>query len=125
MLANNVSDLIRKYFSAYHSKDRGVVESLLSDDFTFSSPYDDHISKSVYFERCWPNSRTIRAHHIVSLLAEGGEAFVLYECELMSGVRFRNAEFFRIDGGQIKEIEVYFGSLPEAAAVDGIAASLT
>lgn len=27
--------------------------------------------------------------------------------------RFRNTEFFRIQGNKIKEVEVYFGNLPE------------
>ena len=39
------SDLIRKYFSAYESKDRKTVESLLSDDFVFTSPYDHRINR--------------------------------------------------------------------------------
>jgi ketosteroid isomerase-like protein len=117
MLAENDSDLVRRYFSAYHSRDRSVVEDLLREDFTFTSPYDDHIGKAAYFERCWPNNQAIRAHHIQALIAEGDAAFVLYECELMSGTRFRNTEYFRFGDGRIKEIEVYFGSLPETAPV--------
>ena len=116
MPANDVASLVRQYFAAYHRISRAEVENLLSDDFTFTSPYDDHIGKRVYFERCWPNSRRIRDHHLVSVLAEGDEVFVLYECELLSGVRFRNTEYFRFDAGRIKAIEVYFGSLPEAVA---------
>ncbi len=34
------SDVIRKYFSAYENRDRKAVESLLTDDFVFTSPYD-------------------------------------------------------------------------------------
>jgi hypothetical protein len=33
-----------------------------------------------------------------------------YECELKEGARFRNTEYFRIEGNKIKEVEVYFGS---------------
>jgi len=43
----------------------------------------------------------------------GNEAFVLYEREPKAGAKFRNTEFFRIEGKKIKEVEVYFGSLPE------------
>ncbi len=48
------SDLIRKYFSANENKDRKAVESLLTDDFVFTSPYDYHIDREAYFKRCWP-----------------------------------------------------------------------
>jgi ketosteroid isomerase-like protein len=51
------SNLIRKYFSAYESKDRRALEELLSDEFTFTSPLDDHINRTTYFERCWPKQR--------------------------------------------------------------------
>ena len=58
------SDLIRKYFAAYRTNDRKLMEDGLTDDFTFTSPYDDAIEKATYFERCWPNSERIREHEI-------------------------------------------------------------
>ena len=44
------SNLIRKYFSAYENKDRKTVESLLSDDFVFTSPYDHRINRETLGE---------------------------------------------------------------------------
>ena len=44
-----VSDLIRKCYAAYETNDRKAVENILSDDFTFSSPLDDHIDRATYF----------------------------------------------------------------------------
>lgn len=105
-----VSALVREYFATYESKDRKALEGLLSDDFTFSSPLDDQISKKKYFERCWPNSEHHRVFLIEKLFEEGNEAFVTYECERTDGARFRNTEFFRIEGGRIAHIDVYFGS---------------
>jgi ketosteroid isomerase-like protein len=113
-MSSNLSDLIRKYYSSYESKDRKSLEDLLSDDFTFSSPLDDHISRTTYFQRCWPNSETISVFHIEKLFEKGNEAFVRYECERIAGPKFRNAEYLIIEGDKIKEVEVYFGSLPEA-----------
>ena len=43
-----VSDLVRKYYAAYEAKDRNVIEALLSDEFSFTSPYDDHIDRATY-----------------------------------------------------------------------------
>jgi ketosteroid isomerase-like protein len=46
------SDLLRKYFSAFENKDRKAVESLLTNDFIFTSPYDYRIDRETYFKRC-------------------------------------------------------------------------
>ena len=50
----SASDLIRKYFPAYENKDRKAVESLLTNDFVSTSPYDQRIDRETYFKRCWP-----------------------------------------------------------------------
>ena len=107
---NSISDLVRQCFAAYESKDREAIEALLSDDFTFSSPLDDNISRERYFERCWPNSGHLRAFHIEKLCAEGNHAFVTYEAEQNDGAKFRNTEFFTSDGEKLKHVDVYFGT---------------
>ena len=118
MRANSTSDLVRRYFSAFQSKDRQAVEDLLADDFTFTSPLDDHISRAKYFERCWPYSELDRVFRIVNLLENGSEAFVRYECELKDHGGFRNTEYFRAEGGRIREICVYFGGDTASAAAN-------
>jgi ketosteroid isomerase-like protein len=112
----SVADVVRQYYRAYEAKDRKGVADLLSDDFTFTSPYDDHIGRAAYFERCWPNSETIRAFDIEKLFTQGNEVFVRYELHPMSGASFRNTEHLTIEDGKIKELDVYFGSLPEGTA---------
>lgn len=107
-----VSELVQQVFAAYRTRDRAALEALLSEDFTFSSPYDDRIGRQEYFARCWPNSEHIRAHHIRFIAENGDDAFVLYDCELNAGPVFRNTEFFRFDGGRLRAIEVYFGDPP-------------
>ena len=67
MNTGKASDLVRKYYAAYEANDRKVVEALLSDDFRFTSPYDDHIDRATYFKKCWPNSENIRAFRIDTL----------------------------------------------------------
>ena len=52
MPAGRNAEIIRSYFAAYKAKDRKRVEKLLSDDFSFTSPYDDAIDKAAYFDRC-------------------------------------------------------------------------
>ena len=110
----SVPDLIQKYYSAYEQKDGNLIELLLTDDFSFSSPDDDHIDKTSYFSRCWPNCEQIRAFYIEKLFEQGNEAFVRYELEKITGAKRRNTEFFKIEGNKIREVEVYFGPAMEA-----------
>lgn len=113
MHADTGSRLVREYFSAFHSRDRKTMEDLLSDDFIFTSPFDDRIGKAIYFQRCWPSSYRIREFRIETLCDNGSDAFIRYECAFDTGPKFRNMEYFRIEGSRIKAVEVYFGSLPE------------
>ena len=106
----DLPELMRAYFKAYEKKDPTALESTISSDFTFTSPYDDHIDRSTYLERCWPNSERTKTIHIRKLFANGNEAFVLYDLQPNEGKPFRNTEFFVCDGEKIKSVEVYFGS---------------
>ena len=111
----SVSDLVRKCFSAYELKDRRIIEDLLSDDFTFTSPIDNRINRTEYFKRCWPNSENIRNFHIEKLFENGNEAFARYECEMKAGKKFRNTEWFRFEGGKLMEVQVFFGAETQSA----------
>lgn len=126
---NSVADLIRRCYAAYESKDRKAIEELISEDFTFTSPLDDHIDRARYFQRCWPNSENIRSFHIEKLFEKGNEAFVRYEGTRNDGAKFRCTEFFRVAGNKIREVEVYFASLMTsenlAALVEARARELT
>jgi len=79
------SDLIRKYFSAYENKDRKAVESLLTDDFVFTSPYDYRIDRETYFKRCWPYTEKSPTYGIEKLFEKGNEAFIIYDCKTKNG----------------------------------------
>ena len=107
------TDIIRAIFAAYLSNDRKVVEDALTDDFRFTSPYDDEIDKATYFERCWRNSDWIERHELDRIFVEGDEAFVTYKCTAKGGKNFRNTEFFTFAGEKVKRIDVYFGATYE------------
>ena len=64
MSDGNRTKIIRAIFAAYLSNDRKVVEDSLTDDFRFTTPYDDEIDKATYFERCWHNSDWIERHEL-------------------------------------------------------------
>jgi ketosteroid isomerase-like protein len=111
MKSSNVSDVVRSCYAAFFSRDRAGMEELLSDDFTFTSPQDDHIDKDEYFVRCWPNSDKLRDFKLEKLFEKGDEAFVRYQVtRVEDGVKFRNAEYLKCAGNRIVEIQVYFGA---------------
>jgi ketosteroid isomerase-like protein len=103
------SEAIRSYFGAYASKDRGIIENLLTDDFTFTSPYDDAIDKTTYLRKCWPNCERIRVHELERIVEEADEVFVRYLIHTHDGRQFRNTEMFVFAGDRIRHVDVYFG----------------
>lgn len=117
------ADLVRACFAAYETKDRAALENLLSDDFTFSSPLDDHISRARYFERCWPTSQHLSSFEIKNLQVEGSHVWVRYVARTTQGETFSNIEFFTVAGGKITQVQVFFGSDdPETAQESEICA---
>ena len=110
MPQHSKADLLRRYFEAFMSGDRKVMEAGLADEFTFTSPYDDAIDKATYFVRCWPNSEQLRTVELEKIFEEGEEAFARYRAITKDGREFRNTEFFTFRGDQIASVEVYFGA---------------
>jgi len=108
---SSASELARRLYATFIAGDRPAMEALLADDFTFTSPQDDHIDKSEYFVRCWPHRDQLRNLQIETLFAEENAAFVRYSAERVAdGVRFRNTEYVVCEGGRVKSVEVYFGA---------------
>ncbi|WP_439499737.1 nuclear transport factor 2 family protein [Bosea sp. (in: a-proteobacteria)] len=109
-------DLVRAVFDAYRTGERQALDDALSEDFTFTSPYDDAIDKAEYFRRCWPNRDLIERHEIERIVEGGDGAFVTYLCRTRDGKEFRNTEFFTFAGDRVRSVDVYFG----AAYRDGV-----
>jgi ketosteroid isomerase-like protein len=114
----NNETFIRSYFSGWEKNDWNLVESLLADDFTFTSPNDDdHIDKRRYKRKCWPSAPTFERFNIEKVIENDAEAFAKYEAWTTDGKSFRNAEYFRFRDGKIEEIQVFFG-VPHPAPAD-------
>jgi hypothetical protein len=92
------------------ANDRKAVESAFTDDFRFTSPYDDEIDKATYFERCWRVADWIERQDLETVMVEGEAAFVTCRCIAKDGKCFRNTEFFTFAGDSIRRIDVYFGA---------------
>jgi hypothetical protein len=113
---------IRKYYRAWEQKDWRPMDILLADDFTFSSPLDDHISKRDFKSGCWDTQIAhIERFDLKQLIGTDNAAFVLYVCHTTSGKTFQNVEFVRLQRDQVKAVECYFGaksSFPSAVDAD-------
>lgn len=110
----------RACYMAYVKKDRAAAEALIAEDFHFTSPLDNRINRSTYFQRCWPNSRRVEAFDFIHLVPDGDRVFVTYEGAWENGSRFRNTEIMTMREGRIVDVEVYFGwSIPHKAGPGG------
>jgi uncharacterized protein YndB with AHSA1/START domain/ketosteroid isomerase-like protein len=109
-------EVARAVYAAYEKKDRAAIERLIAKDFHFISPLDNRLDRATYFERCWPNSESIKGFDFVNLVPEGDRVFVTYEGHNVKGTSFRNTEILTVREGQLVEAEVYFGwSIPHKA----------
>jgi ketosteroid isomerase-like protein len=102
--------IIRDYYAAYEKKDWNLMESILADGFTFTSPNDDHINLKIYKERCWPNANNTKRFDLEKIIIDGDDAFVTYNGWTTDGRLFRNTERFKFKDGKIKENECFFGT---------------
>ncbi|MEK7951019.1 nuclear transport factor 2 family protein [Luteolibacter soli] len=104
------AELTRRCFEAYEKKDRSLIEPILAEDFTFSSPLDDAINRESYFERCWPNSEHVGTFEFEKLIEDGDDVVAIYLATSKDGAQFRNTEVFTFRGEQLVHVQVYFGS---------------
>jgi hypothetical protein len=102
--------LVKDLYTAWTTADRDLIDRLLSDGYTFSSPADPMLDRAGYFERCWPGAGTNVTDFQLRRLAEvDDEVLVTYVATRPDGTRFQNTEIFGFDGDRIARTEVYFG----------------
>ena len=105
-------EIVRKYYTGWEKKDWRAFDILLTDDFTFSSPLDAHISKSAFKTGCWDTQIAyIGRFDLEHVVGTGNEAFVMYVCRTKKGKSFNNVEFFRLRDKKVEAVECYFGSV--------------
>jgi SnoaL-like domain len=107
---SSTEKMIRVYYAAYEKKDWHMMEPILADAFTFSSPVDDHINLKAYKERCWPNADKTKKFDLEKIMIDGDEAYVTYNGWTTDGKLFRNTELFKFKGGKIISNECFFGN---------------
>jgi hypothetical protein len=100
----------RDFYAAFAAGDREVVERILDEEFSFSSPVDVGLDRTGFFERCWPGAgQIVKEFEFVRLLEAGDEVIVTYVMRRSDGVRGRNTEVLTFKGEKVAGAEVYFG----------------
>ena len=100
---------IMAYYTAFEKKDWNLIQPVLAEGFTFSSPLDDHISVAAFKERCWPNCYKMKKFEITEYVINGDNAFVITNGWTTDGKLFRNSDYFKFKDGKITSYECFFG----------------
>ena len=100
---------VKAYYTAFEKKDWNLMQGILADGFTFTSPLDDHINLQVFKERCWPNAYKIKRCELEKIIVDGNSAFVIYNGWTTEGKLFRNSDYFKLKDGKIIAYECFFG----------------
>ncbi|MFE2180879.1 nuclear transport factor 2 family protein [Streptomyces sp. NPDC059455] len=104
------TSVVEAAFRYYRSQDREAALPLYADDFTFTSPQDDHIDKATFFEKCFPTASRLKEQRLLHVTPADQElVLVHYEYELTTGDRHRNVEAITVRDGLIREVQVFFG----------------
>ena len=117
-MTSDLREIAKGYYRAYERYDRSFMEEHLAADFTFTSPFDDHIDRAAYFKRCWPKEPLHQKFEFVTVMQDGDRVFVAYDCtmrrpnDLHPSMRFRNAELMTFRAGKLIATEVFFGDPP-------------
>jgi hypothetical protein len=100
---------IMAYYTAFEKNDWNLIQPVLADGFTFSSPVDDHINVETFKKRCWPNAGKMKRFEVSAVVVKGDEAFVITNAWTTGGKLFRNSDYFKFKGGKITAYECFFG----------------
>ncbi|HEV7556767.1 MAG TPA: nuclear transport factor 2 family protein [Kofleriaceae bacterium] len=115
-LSSDRAELVQRALDTYVSGDRAELEQLLAPDFVFTSPYDDHIDRATYFERCWPAAGSFAPFEYHLIMFDGNDCYVTYTGGPEDN-RFHNTEKFELHGNQIVSVEVFFG-MPASRVIE-------
>lgn len=112
--------IARACYRAYAESNRKAMEALFAEDFSFTSPRDNHLDRDTWFARCWPGSAHMQDIELLRSVAHGDEVLATYVATTDDGRRFCNTEVLTLRDGRITAVEVYFGwSLPHPAPAGG------
>lgn len=109
-LSPKAEQIVRDYYAAWKKRDWRALDRLLTNDFTFTSPNDDHDSKSLYKSRCWtPNVNLIERFDLQQIAGNGNDVLVMYVAYIKNGRKIENVEHLHLKDGKVASVRCYFG----------------
>jgi ketosteroid isomerase-like protein len=109
-LSRKTAGVIRAYYAAWEKKDWHGLEMLLTHNFTFTSPNDNHDSLSLFKTRCWDPNADLIGHFDLQLIAgNGNDALVMYVLHIKDGKTIENIEHLHMRDGKVESVRCYFG----------------
>lgn len=101
MVRNSPLAVAGACLQAYVNNDRSAIETLLDDNFHFTSPIDNALDRATYLNVCWPNSVYMTGFDRLYELEDGEHAFIVYEAHTSTGKQFRNSEVHTVRNGKL------------------------
>src|SRR5579871_5234688 len=88
---------VKTWYTVWQKGDWNSMRQILADDFTFTSPLDDHLKMDVFEKRCWrPNAGKIKSVEVQELIMNGDAIFVIGNATNPDGKFFRNCDYFKL-----------------------------
>jgi hypothetical protein len=103
-------DVATAMFDAHLAQNAPAASALLTDDFRFASPQDDHIDKTTWLEKCFPTIEHFADFEMLEIVnGNPTTVFVRYRYRLADDSEFTNMESLVIRDNKVAEVSVHFG----------------
>lgn len=102
---------VMAYYSGFETHDWNMVVSQFADDFTFTTPINDHISTKEFQDSCWGTNKYFKKVNFIKMIEKNEVLMLLVEINTTDNKVVRNIDLFTFrQSGKIKSIEVFFGA---------------
>jgi len=113
MTTEKTLELVRAYYDSWKGGgehyDEARLRSVLHPRLLFESPTSKRDKLDDFLPGLQRFAKTLRAHRMLQLFANGDEAAAVYDCDLTTPVdTLRCAEIFRTEGDRICSIRLVF-----------------
>jgi len=106
-------ELVERYHEAWQRHDFETARSLLRDDVSFRGPIDTFERADDYIDALRRLQPMVEGVELQQIVSEGDDVVVLFELVTPRG-RAPVAEWYRVAGGKIANVRVYFDARPFA-----------
>ena len=113
MVDMTAADVVESYSRALSARDFETARSLLADDLRFEGPIDTFDRADDYINAIKGLLSMARGFEHQAAIAQGDDVAVFYRLDTPVALA-PVAEWYRIQGGKIKELRAYFDARPFA-----------